>query len=49
MTTVLSGVQGIKCVVYLDDVVLGENLSTHSERLREVIDRMRQQFEIAAR
>jgi hypothetical protein len=29
MTTVLSGIQGIKCLVYLDDVVAyGENLKT---------------------
>ena len=42
MTTVLSGIQGIKCLVYLDDVVFGENLNTHNERLREVLDRMRQ-------
>lgn len=42
MTTVLSGIQGIKCLVYLDDVVVfGENLSTHNERLREVLNRMR--------
>jgi len=43
MTTVLSGIQGIKCLVYLDDgVVFGENLSTHNERLQEVFGRMRQ-------
>jgi len=42
MTTVLSGIQGIKCLVYLDDdVVFGENLHTHNERLREVFSRMR--------
>ena len=38
MTIVLSGIQGIKCLVYLDDVVVfGENLNTHNERLREVL------------
>jgi hypothetical protein len=43
MTTVLSGIQGIKCLVYLDDVVVfAENLNTHNERLREVFGRMRQ-------
>jgi hypothetical protein len=43
MTTVLSGIQGIKCLVCLDDnVVFGENLNTHNERLREVFGRMRQ-------
>jgi len=42
MTTVLSGIQGIKCLVYLDDVVVyGENLRVHNERLRDVLDRMR--------
>jgi hypothetical protein len=34
-TTVISGIQGITCLVYLDDVaVLEENLTTHNERLR---------------
>jgi len=42
MTTVLSGIQGIKCLVYLDVVVVfGENLSAHNERLCEVFSRMR--------
>ena len=42
MTTILSGIQGIKCLVYLDDVVVfGENLEVHNERLREVFGRMR--------
>jgi len=42
MTTVLSGIQGIRCLVYLDDVIVfGENLEVHNERLREVFDRMR--------
>jgi hypothetical protein len=36
MTTVLSGIQGIRCLVYLDDVIVfGENLEVHNERLRE--------------
>jgi hypothetical protein len=34
MTTVLSSIQGIKCLVYLDDVVVfGDNLKVHNERL----------------
>jgi hypothetical protein len=42
MNTVLTGIQGIKCLVYLDDVVVyGENLGVHNERLREVFDRIR--------
>jgi len=33
MTTALSGIQGIKCLVYLDDVVVfGDNLKVHNER-----------------
>jgi hypothetical protein len=35
MNTVLSGIQGISCPVYLDNVILyGENLGVHYERLR---------------
>jgi hypothetical protein len=42
MTAVLSGIQGIRCLVYLDDVVIfGPNLETHNDRLREVFSRMR--------
>jgi len=42
MTTVLSGLQGIKCLVYLDDVIVfGEDLRVHNERLHEVFSRMR--------
>ena len=37
MTTILSGIQGIKCLVYLDDVVVfGEDLRIHNARIREV-------------
>jgi hypothetical protein len=42
MTTVLSGIQGIKCLVYLDNIVVfRENLKMHNERLRNVFSRMR--------
>jgi hypothetical protein len=42
MTTVLSGIQEIRCLVYLDDVIVfGENLGVHNERPREDFDRMR--------
>jgi len=41
MTTILSGIQVIKCLVYLDDVVFGEDLRIHNDRLREVFNRMR--------
>jgi hypothetical protein len=36
MSTVLAGIQRIKCLVYLDDVIFGETLQVHSEKLREV-------------
>jgi hypothetical protein len=49
ITSVLGGIQAIKCLVYLDVVVFGENLNTHNERLREVFSRVRKQFKIAAR
>lgn len=42
MTTVLSGMQGIKWPFYLDEIVVfGENLKTHSDRLWEILDWMR--------
>ena len=42
MTVILSGTQGIKCLVYLDDVtVFGQNLQVRNERLRAVCSRMR--------
>jgi len=48
MTAVLSGFQGIKCLVYLDDVLFGQILGTHSNRLHAVFSRMRKQFKTAA-
>jgi hypothetical protein len=42
MTAVLSGIQGIKCLVYLDNVVIfRQTLEAHNDRLREVFSRMR--------
>jgi hypothetical protein len=42
MSTVLSGLQGIKCLVYLDDIVIfGNTLHDHNEKLRDVLDRLR--------
>ena len=42
MTTMLSGMQGIKWLFYLDVIVVfGEDLKTHSDRLREILDWMR--------
>jgi hypothetical protein len=48
MTAVLSGIQGIKCLVYLDDLIFGQNLETHNDRLCEVFSRMKKLFKIAA-
>lgn len=43
MNTVLSGLQGIKCFVYLDDVVCyGRSLKEHNEKLRAIFDRLRE-------
>ena len=37
MNHVLTGLQGIRCLVYLDDIVIyGKNLVDHNNRLREV-------------
>jgi hypothetical protein len=42
MSTVLSGMQGLKCLVYLDDIIIsGENLKVQNERLRDVFARLR--------
>lgn len=41
MNFVLSGLQGWKCFVYLDDIVIfGRNLQDHNAKLREVFDRL---------
>lgn len=42
MNRALTGLQGIKCFVYLDDIVVyGKNLDDHLSKLREVFDRLR--------
>jgi len=42
MSTVLSGMQGLKCLVYLDDIIVyGETLQVHNDKLREVFARLR--------
>jgi len=42
MSTVLSGIQGLKCLVYLDDIIIFvENLKVHNSRLRDVFARLR--------
>jgi len=41
MSTVLSGMQELKSLVYLDDIIiLGEHLKVHNERLRDVLARL---------
>lgn len=43
MNNVLTGLQGLKCLVYLDDVVIfGETLVEHNERLIDVFQRFRE-------
>jgi hypothetical protein len=42
MSTVLSGIQGLKCLVYLDDIIVfGETLKVHNDKLREVFAKLR--------
>ena len=41
MNNVLTGMVGIKCLVYLDDIIVyGKNLADHNEKLREVFTRL---------
>lgn len=42
MNSVLMGLQGLKCFVYLDDIVIyGRSFEEHNNRLLEVFDRIR--------
>src|SRR5215469_1158766 len=42
MNSVLTGLQGIKCLVYLDDIVIyGTSLQDHNKKLIEVLTRLR--------
>jgi len=42
MNSVLTGIQGLRCLVYLDDIVIyGSNLKEHNKRLIQVLDRLR--------
>jgi len=42
MNSVLTGIQGLRCLVYLDDIVIyGPNLREHNKRLIEVFGRLR--------
>jgi len=41
MSTVLSGMQGLKCLVYLDDIIVfSETVRVHNDKLREVFTRL---------
>jgi len=41
MDNVLSGIIGIKCLVYLDDIIIhGENLINHNNKLINVFERL---------
>jgi hypothetical protein len=43
MNSVLTGIQGLKCLVYLDDIVIyGASLEDHNKRLKEVLQRLRE-------
>jgi len=43
MNIVLSGLQGLKCFVYLDDIVIyGKNLEDHNNKLQAVFHRLRE-------
>jgi len=43
MNSVLTGIQGLKCLIYLDDIVIyGPNLKEHNKRLNQVLDRLRE-------
>ena len=42
MSTVLSGIQGLKCLIYLDDIIVfGKTLQSHNDKLREIFARLR--------
>jgi len=42
MNAVLAGLQGIRCLVYLDDIVIyGSSLQEHNKRLTEALQRLR--------
>jgi len=43
MNSVLTGMQGLKCLIYLDDIVIyGASLEDHNKRLEEVLQRLRE-------
>lgn len=43
MNTVLLGLQGFKCFIYMDDIVVyGDTLIAHNKKLTEILERLRQ-------
>lgn len=43
MRTVLSGLQGLACLIFLDDIIIhGHDLLQHNDRLKLVFDRLRE-------
>lgn len=43
MNTVLTGIHGLRCLVYLDDIVVyGSSLEDHNKRLKDVLQRLRE-------
>jgi len=43
MNNVKAGILGIKCLVYLDDIIIyGKNLLDHNEKLRDMFERLRE-------
>lgn len=41
MNVVLAGIQGLRCLVYLDDIIIfADSLETHGKRLREILERL---------
>ena len=42
MNTVLTGLQGLQCFVYLDDIVVyAKTMKQHTDKLRSIFDRLR--------
>jgi hypothetical protein len=43
MNNVLAGIIGIKCLVYLDDIIVyGKNLRDHNNKLKDVFERLKE-------
>ena len=41
MNSVLTGLQGLRCLIYLDDIVIfARDLQDHTVKLREIFDRL---------